>query len=65
MPMSHGEEREDGEHHVGEECSRCALGSRLMRRNREVIDFTRYRIKNYSKLTNFRKLTRIVGYNGK
>ena len=37
----------------------------LTRRDREVIDFTRYRVKNYSKLTNFRKLTRIEGYNGK
>ena len=27
--------------------------SRLTRRNREVVDFTRYRVKNYSKLTNF------------
>ena len=25
----------------------------------------RYRVKNYSKLTNFRKFTRIEGYNGK
>ena len=37
----------------------------LTRRNREVVDFKRYRIKNYSKLTNFRKFTRIEGYNGK
>ena len=37
----------------------------MMRRDREVLDFTRYRVKNYSKLTNFRKLTRIEGYNGK
>ena len=36
-----------------------------MRRDREVIDFTRSRAKNYSKLTNFRKFTRIEGYNGK
>ena len=36
-----------------------------MRRNREVVDFTWYRVKNYSKLTNFRKFTRIEGYNGK
>ena len=37
----------------------------MTRRNREIVDFTRYCIKNYSKLTNFRKLTRIEGYNGK
>ena len=30
-----------------------------------VVDFTRYHVKNYSKLTNFRKLTRIERYNGK
>ena len=35
------------------------------RRDREVVNFTRYRIKNNSKLTNFRKFTRIEGYNGK
>ena len=37
----------------------------LMRRDREVVNFTRYCVKNYSKLTNFRKFTRIEGYNGK
>ena len=37
----------------------------LTRRNREVVDCKRYRVKNYSKLTNFRKFTRIEGYNGK
>ena len=37
----------------------------MTRRDREVIDFTRYSVKNYSKLINFRKLTRIKGYNGK
>ena len=36
-----------------------------MRRDREVVDFTRYRVKNNSKLTNFNKFTRIEGYNGK
>ena len=41
------------------------IASQLTRRNREVVDFTRYRVKNYSKLTNFRKFTRIDGYNGK
>ena len=38
---------------------------RLTKRNREVVDFKRYCVKNYSKLTNFRKFTRIEGYNGK
>ena len=37
----------------------------MTRRNREVVNFKRYRVKNYSKLTNFRKFTRIEGYNGK
>ena len=40
----------------------CSL---LTRRNREVIDFTRYHVKNNSKLTNLNKFTRIEGYNGK
>ena len=38
---------------------------KMTRRDREVVDFTWYRVKNYSKLTNFRKFTRIEGYNGK
>ena len=37
----------------------------LTRRDRKVINFTRYHVKNYSKLSNFRKFTRIEGYNGK
>ena len=37
----------------------------MTRQNREVINFMRYCVKNYSKLTNFRKFTRIEGYNGK
>ena len=37
----------------------------LTRRDREVVDFTRYRIKNISKLTNLMKILRIEGYNGK
>ena len=37
----------------------------MTRRNREVVDFKWYRVKNYSKLTHFRKFTRIEGYNGK
>ena len=37
----------------------------LTRRNCEVVNFTRYRVKNNSKLTNFKKFTRIEGYNGK
>ena len=35
------------------------------RRNREVLDFTRYRVKNHTELTNFMKMNRIQGYNGK
>ena len=35
----------------------------MTRRNREVINFTRYRIKNNSQLTNFKKFTPIEGYN--
>ena len=37
----------------------------LTRRDRKVVNFTRYRVKNYSELTNFRKLTRIEWHNGK
>ena len=37
----------------------------MTRRNREVVDCKRYRVKNNSKLTHFRKFTRIEGYNGK
>ena len=37
----------------------------LTRRNREVIDFTRYRVKNNTELTNLMKMYRIQGYNGK
>ena len=37
----------------------------LTRRDREVVDFTRYHVKNSSKLVNFMKMYRIEGYNGK
>ena len=37
----------------------------LTRRNREVVDFTRYRVKNNTELTNLMKMNRIQGYNGK
>ena len=37
----------------------------LTRRYREVVDFTRYRVKNYSELTNFGNLKRIERHNGK
>ena len=37
----------------------------LTRRDREVIDFTRYRVKNNTELTNLMKMYRIQGYNGK
>ena len=41
------------------------VGEAMTRRNREVFSFTRNRVKNNSKLTNFKKFTRIEGYNGK
>ena len=37
----------------------------LTRQNREVVDFTRYRVKNNTELTNLMKMIRIQGYNGK
>ena len=37
----------------------------MTRRDREVVDFTRYRVKNNSELTNLMKMYRIQGYNGK
>ena len=37
----------------------------MTRRNREVVDFTRYRVKNNTELTNLMKMYRIQGYNGK
>ena len=37
----------------------------LTRRDREVVDFTRSRVKNISELTNLMKMYRIEGYNGK
>ena len=37
----------------------------LTGRNREVVDFTRYRVKNNTELTNLMKMNRIQGYNGK
>ena len=40
-------------------------GCGVTRWDREVVNFKRYHVKNYSKLTNFRKFTRIEGYNGK
>ena len=38
---------------------------RVTRRNREVVDFKRYRVKNYTKLTNLMKMYQYQGYNGK
>ena len=38
---------------------------RVTRKNREVVDFTRYRVKNNTELTNLMKMNRIQGYNGK
>ena len=37
----------------------------VTRRDCEVVDFTRSRVKNYSELTNLMKMYRIKGYNGK
>ena len=37
----------------------------MTRRNREVVDFTRYHVKNITELTNLMKMNRIQGYNGK
>ena len=37
----------------------------VTRRDREVVDFTRSRVKNNSELTNLMKMYRIEGYNGK
>ena len=37
----------------------------VTRRDREVVDFTRSRLKKKSKLTNLMKLIRMEGYNGK
>ena len=37
----------------------------LTKRDREVVENTRSRVKIKSKLTNFMKLIRIEGYNGK
>ena len=37
----------------------------MTRRNREVVDFMRYRVKNNTELTNLMKMNRIQGYNGK
>ena len=39
--------------------------SSMTKRDREVVDFTRSRIKNKSKLTNLMKIIRIEAYNGK
>ena len=43
----------------------CFVFSHVTRRNREVVDFKRYRVKNNTELTNLRKMYRIQGYNGK
>ena len=36
----------------------------MTRRDHKVVDFTRSRVKNNSKLTNLMKMYRIEGYNG-
>ena len=45
--------------------AQVALTRGMTRRNREVIDFKRYRVKNNTELTNLMKMYRIQGYNGK
>ena len=45
--------------------NRGASSSQMTRRDREVVDFTRSRVKNISKLTNLMKMPRIEGYNDK
>ena len=42
-----------------------ARGTWLTRRDREVVNFTRYRVKNNTELTNLMRMNRIQGYNGK
>ena len=37
----------------------------MTRRDREVVDFTRSRVKNNTELTNLGNYERIEGYNGK
>ena len=37
----------------------------MMRRDREVINFTQSPVKNNTEFTNFMKMLRIEGYNGK
>ena len=37
----------------------------MTRRDREVVNFKRYRVKNNTELTNLMKMYRIQGYNGK
>ena len=37
----------------------------MTRRNREVVDFKQYRVKNNTEVTNLMKMYRIQGYNGK
>ena len=46
-------------------CTRKIWSFLLTRRNGEVVNFTRSRVKNNSKLTNLMKISRIEGYNGK
>ena len=50
---------------IADGCSCSVEGYGLMRRDCEVVDFTRSRVKNISELTNLMKMYRIEGYNGK
>ena len=58
-------ERRNGRKKEGEEFIFPPFVRHMTRRNREVVDFTRSRVKNNSKLTNLMKISRIKGYNGK
>ena len=50
---------------IADGCSCSVEGYGLMRRDYEVVDFTRSRAKNISELTNLMKMYRIEWYNGK
>ena len=45
--------------------SHITYNAHVTRRNREVVDFKRYRVKNNTELTNLMKMYRIQGYNDK
>ena len=59
------EERKERERQEGGEEESAMKREALTRRDHEVVDFTRYRVKNISELTNLMKMYRIEGYNCK